>query len=620
MCAHSGLPGEKNHNGKNTNILRLSLALIRTRPGIFLLNVLTWGMAHSLPLVPGYAIKVYYDGLVGDTPLTLTPLLCAVTLASIGITRGLASFAGSWLWGDFEFRLTGLMRINLVRLVISKPAALSTPGTSSEMISRLRDDVEETFRPMEETVDGWGVLGFAVGAVAIMASLDWVATLMIVIPVLLSSLSIELVDKHVTALRQATRDASANVAEFIGEVFNSLLAFKLAPVSEGVLESLQGLNSVRRHAALREKLLSQVLESLSDITTALCTALLLFYVVLSDRPTLSAGELVLFVTYLDRVADYAGWILWMIASFKRGRVSLARLNATIPDSRQTSDLACPSPLTVAKATSRIEEGHSPDFQQLDLCGISYQYPDSGFRINDVDLRLVRGSLTVITGRIGAGKSTLLKLLLGLLPLEQGEIVWNGAIIKEPGNFMTPPRASYTPQIPRLFSDSLANNITLGRDLPNESVLDAIHDAVFETDLKILPQGLDTRVGPRGLRLSGGQIQRVATARMLAARAGLLLIDDVSSALDLGTERMLWDRVFSRFKQSANSNACGFERPTCLVVTHRRRVLRQADQIVVMQDGRIESVGTLDELLSSSAEMKAIWSQSNLEASQVVPPE
>ncbi len=601
--------------GQNTKIFRLTLSLLRTRPGLFLLNVLLWGTMHSLPLVPGYAIKVYYDGLVGDAPVTLTPLLCAVVLASVGITRGLTSFAGSWLWASVEFGLTGLMRLNLVRLVMGKPAATATPGTSSEMISRLRDDVEATFRPAEELVDGWGVLGFALGAIAIMASINWVAMLMIVIPVFLSSLSVELFDKRVTALRTVTREASADVADLIGEVFNSLLAFKLSPSAAGMIDSLRELNGIRRRAALKETLLSQLLESLSGITTALCTALLLFYVALSDSSPLSPGELVLFVTYLDRVADYASWILWMITSFKQGRVSLVRLNVVLPESGRTADLSYPAPLQAAANSARIEQGHSPILSQIDLQGLAYRYPESGFGVRDISLSLPQGSFTVITGRIGAGKSTLLKLILGLLPLQDGTILWNGAAIKDPGTFMTPPRVAYTPQIPKLFSDSLANNITLGNDMQEDVLKAAIHDAVFERDLADLPQGLDTRVGPRGLRLSGGQIQRVAAARMLAAEAGLLLIDDVSSALDLGTERLLWDRVLSRFQHTDRAVTQAVTRPTCLVVSHRRRVLRHADQIVVMQEGTIEAVGKLEELLASSPEMQAIWTESNLEAAK-----
>ena len=131
---------------------------------------------------------------------------------------------------------------------------------------------------------------------------------------------------------------------------------------------------------------------------------------------------------------------------------------------------------------------------------------------------------------------------------------------------------YTPQIPRLCSDTIANNVTLGAPVTEEALAQAVRSAVLEPDLETMPEGLDTRVGPRGVRLSGGQVQRLAAARMLVTGADLLVIDDLSSALDTNTERLLWDRLLSRVASM---------RPTVLVVSHRQRVLRRADRIVVL---------------------------------------
>jgi ATP-binding cassette subfamily B protein len=137
-------------------------------------------------------------------------------------------------------------------------------------------------------------------------------------------------------------------------------------------------------------------------------------------------------------------------------------------------------------------------------------------------------------------------------------------------------------------------------LPEDAVdlSEAIRAAVFEDDLAALDEGLATMVGPKGVRLSGGQIQRAAAARMFARAPELFVFDDLSSALDVETEQTLWTRMFERRGSAASQ--------TCLVVSHRRPALRHADQIIVLKDGCVHATGRLTELLQRNEEMQRLW--------------
>ena len=296
----------------------------------------------------------------------------------------------------------------------------------------------------------------------------------------------------------------------------------------------------------------------------------------------------MFIQYLEWVIGLTGHLGDFILEFKRSGVSLQRLQALVPDSPGRSLVSSSSDFPAAV---KGEQQKTP--AALRVRGLTYRYGLSDNGIQHADLEVEPGQLTVITGSMGVGKTTLLRSILGLLPAQSGQIQWNGKDVSAPALFFVPPRCAYVAQAPRLFSGSLADNITLGLEATQEQVLNAVRNAVLERDVHSMSEGIETRVGPRGLRLSGGQVQRTAMARALVRTSDLLVLDDLSSALDVEVEQELLDRLLSGGQ-------------TILAVSHRPRVLERAASVVLVHDGRVVAQGSLATLLASNDEMKRLW--------------
>ncbi|HWJ96607.1 MAG TPA: ABC transporter ATP-binding protein [Acidimicrobiales bacterium] len=560
---------------------RFAWRILKADPWTWGISLALWVAFFSMPLPAGLVLRAVVDQLPdgGGTPIVV---LLAV-LAGFEVGRWIILFPAIVQWhGAWVFWHT-VPRVNALRSLVSDPgpAAGRLPGSSGEAVSRFRDDARDVAQVLDVWLDLIAAGITTTAGVVVLYLISPVAATAIVAPILLVLGIGHLLAARLREWRWAERTATAGVTGFIGDAFGAIATVKVTAAEPAVLDRFARLGSTRAVAARRDQVGTQLAQTLGGITAnaGLGSALVLIAPAMS-RGDLSTGDIALFTAYATAVASLpritARW-----STFQRqGDVSAARLGRLMPghDPDQASAAVTtylrdgPPPFPVVVPPPPAERAGRDHLASLRAEDLRVRL-DGTEQLDGVGLEIHRGQFVVITGPVGAGKSVLLRALLGLVPRVEGAVWWNGEPVVDPASFLVPPRAAYLPQIPRLFSESLADTVLLGHDPAGLAA--ALEQARLVEDLADMPHGLGTTVGPKGVRLSGGQIQRTAAARALVRTPELLVVDDLSSALDVATEAEIWDGLFARDASTL----------TVLAVSHRPRVLERADQVIELRAGR-----------------------------------
>lgn len=584
-------------NNKNTQLRpwQLVFSMIAYKPLFwFLDSIFVAIQIITREFLPAFAMKLFFD-LVSSNASAGVNFWTVFTLVLITLIGGIVSTFGFYFVDvPFFAYVMALLRKNLLSNIFKRPGAKALNDSPGEAISRFKSDVEEVPNFILMTND------MVLGAVAmfisfiLMAQINILITILALAPIIIVGIIASIATGKIEHYRNESRKASGRVSGFIAEFFGAVQAVKVANAEGHVLSHFESLNEERGKYSLREKLFQDILGSLYRNTSTLGTGVILLLAAEGMRNgSFTVGDFSFFVSLLGNMSGMTTFVGSLLASYKQLGVSTNRMYKLIEGAPKEALVEHkevylekePPELVYAKKTS------ADILEKLTVSGLTLTYPSSGRGIKNISFSLKKGSLTIITGRIASGKTSLVRALLGLLPIESGYVQWNDTLIENISDFMVPPRCAYTSQVPRLFSFSVKENILLGLNADENSLIDAVNLAVLEKELESFEEGLETKIGIRGVKLSGGQAQRTAAARMFVRESELLVFDDLSSALDVHTEKELWKRIFSNSER------------TCLAVSHRKAALLAADQIIVLKDGEIDSIGTYNELLNSSNEFR-----------------
>jgi ATP-binding cassette subfamily B multidrug efflux pump len=391
--------------------------------------------------------------------------------------------------------------------------------------------------------------------------------------------------------------ALALVALFFGRIIHNRfmeVQNQFSAVSELTEETIAGIKIVKSFAA-DEKFwkmfkdrswksyragislakVSSVFFPLMSFLASLAHAFALFFggpMVVRGKVTL--GEFIAFNSYLGMLTwpmMALGWVLNMVQS---GRASYKRI------------------MQVMKEIAQVEEPKNPvridRIETIRFADLTYRYPSSQRDVlKHVSFSIKKGEMIGIVGTVGSGKSTIVKLLAKLYPVERGKIFINGVDINDISSENIRSLIAFVPQESFLFSDQIKKNIAFAQeDIDMEKVKECAKLAAVHDEILKFPEGYDTVVGERGVTLSGGQRQRVTIARALYTNKDVLVFDDCLSAVDPETEEKIIDSLRSQFKEK-----------TMIIITHRLKVLRDADLIIVLDEGMIVEKGTHEELMN-----------------------
>ena len=541
---------------------RRALRMVALRPRPFWLGSAAWTVFFVYPLVPGSLMRAAYGELQGHGATRRFVLFALGLVAAEAGMSALIAVGHSTYMAAFE-AIESLVRGNVLnaQLASGGPASARRSVSSGDVVTRLRDDPKDMLMLVDNWVDVVGSIAFGTVALTLLARIDAVAALVMLVPLLLFGFLNRFAGHRLRRVRSTARDATSEATDYLNAAFGAALTVKVTGAQAGVLGRVDQLNRRRSVAMVKDQTWAEALWALNGSVGDICIGTAL---VVAARRVHEAGDVALFAAYAMNLIWLPQKIGGALVGRRRFDVSAARLDALLPDPAPDDPAVVGRPLPIlgGPAAPAIVRPRRLSLETLDVCGLTVR--ERG--VSDLGFTLRRGTLTVISGAVGSGKTTVLRALTGLIDIDEGEVRWNGRLIRDRAAFFVPPQCAMVAQVPHLFSETLLDNVLLGSTADPTA---AIRMAAFDADVDSLHDGLGTAIGAGGVRLSGGQAQRAAAARALVHDAELVLLDDLTSALDVDTEVLLWERL-------AESGR------TVLAVSNRPVALARADQVIELR--------------------------------------
>ncbi len=549
-------------------------------------------LTNGILLISPKILQRVFDELeraVRDPNFTVSPgrvLFFGLLVFGVALVAGILRFAQrriiQGVARQMEFHLRADFFLHLQKLSASYYDNVRTGDLMTRATSDLNAIRMVLSSAIMYTADAIVFFGFAL---TIMLQIDATLTVVALLPYPILAVLIRSLGKRLHAHYERIQEAFSTLNTKVQENLSGVRVVKAYTLEASEVEHFQELNHEfveRNHRQIR---LMTFFFPLFRFLPGIGGVVLLWMGglhVIEGKITL--GDFVAFSAYLMMLVRPMITLGFIVNTFERGAASMDRMNAVLTEKPEIVD------------DEQVKWGIKNIEGEIEFRNLNFDYPDGTPVLKDINLKIGRGMTLAIVGGTGSGKSTLVNLIPRIRQAERGTIFIDGVDIQDIPLNVLRSNIGFVEQEPFLFSDYLRNNITYGLEVADdEAVKAAAHSADLLAQIEEFPDGLETFLGERGITISGGQRQRSALARAIIIKPKILILDDAFANVDTQTEDTILNRLDEIMKDR-----------TTILISHRISTVKNADHIIVLNDGSIVETGTHEQLIEHNGIYAGIY--------------